>query len=196
MSNLSETPSHNHDVTTGHPVVPAWGLLAQFAGATELLDAIDRLRDDGYRSLEAFAPFPLEGLDERLNFKRSPMPWIILAGGILGGASVYALEYWINLYAYPLNIGGRPLHSWPSFIPAAFEGTILFASLFAILGVILLCGLPRLHHPVFEIEAFKRASMDRFFLAVTSDDAKFDASTLNDRLKEIGASDVWEVPNV
>jgi hypothetical protein len=171
-------------------------VLAQFTGAKELLDAIDHLRDDGYRSLEAFAPFPLEGLDERLKFKRSPMPWIILSGGILGGSSVYALEYWINLYAYPLNIGGRPLHSWPSFIPAAFEGTILLASLFAVFGTIFICGLPRLHHPVFEIEAFKRASTDGFFLAITSDDAKFDASQLTDRFKEIGATDVWEVPNV
>ncbi|MEO8494576.1 MAG: DUF3341 domain-containing protein, partial [Planctomycetota bacterium] len=127
--------------------------------------------------------------------KRSPMPWIILAGGMLGGTAVYALEVWINLVAYPLNIGGRPLHSWPSFIPATFEGTVLIASVFAIVGVILLCGLPRLHHPVFEIEAFKRASTDGFFLAVKADDVQFDAGALRERLTEIGACDVWEVPH-
>lgn len=172
-----------------------WGLLAQFRDADQLLSALDRLRDDGFTSLEAYTPFPVEGLDERLKLKRSPMPWIILSGGILGGSSVYALEYWINLYAYPLNIGGRPLHSWPAFLPPTFEGTVLIASLFALIGVILVCGLPLLHHPVFEIEAFKRASTDGFFLAVTSEDNKFDRSIINDRLKAIGALEVWEVPD-
>ncbi len=155
-----------------------------------------RVRNDGYASLEAFTPFPVEGLEERMEFNRSPMPWIILAGGILGGSSVYALEYWINLDAYPLNIGGRPLHSWPSFIPPTFEGTVLIASLFAVVGVLLVCGLPRLHHALFEVPAFTRASTDGFFLAVKADDANFDLSRVTDRLRTLGATDCWEVPNV
>ncbi len=171
-------------------------MLAQFPDAAELLSAVGQLRDAGFTSIEAYTPFPVEGLGERLQFKHSPMPWIILAGGILGGFSVYSLEYWVNLYAYPLNIGGRPLHSWPSFIPPTFEGTVLVASLFAITGVILVCGLPRLHHPVFEVDAFRRASTDGFFLAVKSDDAQFDNETLSERLEDIGACDVWEVPHV
>jgi len=196
MTDRLEDPRLGHEVMDSQPKLPAGGLLAEFIVANELLEAIDRLREDGFRSLEAYTPFPVEGLDERLGLKRSPMPWIILIGGVLGGSAVYALEYWINVSAYPLNIGGRPLHSWPSFIPAAFEGTILMASLSALVGVVLVCGLPRLHHPVFEIEAFKRAGTDGFFLAVTSEDAKFNTSSLIDRLKEIGACDVWEIPHV
>jgi hypothetical protein len=111
----------------------------------------------------------------------------------LGGTSIYALEYWVNLYAYPINIGGRPLHSWPSFIPPAFEGIVLGASLFAIVGVVLVCRLPRLHHPVFEIEAFKRASTDGFFLAVKATDERFDSEMLRARLLELGGTEIWEV---
>ncbi|MCA9011927.1 MAG: DUF3341 domain-containing protein [Planctomycetaceae bacterium] len=175
---------------------PVWGILAEFSEASELLDGVTRLRERGYTSLEAYTPFPVEGLSERLQFPRSPMPWIVLAGGVIGGCSVYALEYWINLDVYPLNIGGRPLHSWPAFIPATFEGTVLFASLFAILGFILVCGLPRLHHPIFEIEAFKRASTNRFFLVIKSEDPCFEELSLRDSLRELGACGMWEVPHV
>lgn len=181
--------------TTAIAESETWGVLAQFACADELCSAAERVRLAGFKSLEAFSPFPIEGLDKSLALKRSPMPWIILAGGIVGGSSIYSLEYWINLFAYPLNIGGRPLHSWPAFIPPAFEGSVMGASLFAVVGVILVCGLPRLHHPVFEIEAFRRASTDGFFLAVRSDDAKFDASQLMVLLQQAGALQCWEVPH-
>lgn len=184
-----------HD-SIDHEHQQPWGLLAQFRDVDQLLSALDRLREDGFTSLEAYTPFPVEGVDQRLKLKRSPMPWVILLGGILGGSSVYALEYWINLYAYPINVAGRPLHSWPAFLPPTFEGTVLIASIFALIGVILVCGLPRVHHPVFEVEAFKRASHDGFFVAVTSDDKKFDQSILNDRLTAAGALEVWEVPHV
>ncbi len=181
-----------------------WGWLAQYESAEALIRTVEKVAkafDDEPSSqnscrvplhlVEAFTPFPVEGLGEALRYRRSPMPWIILAGGLLGGVLIYALEYWINLYAYPLNIGGRPLHSWPAFVPAAFEGVILGASLFAILGLMWVCGLPRLHHPVFEVEAFKRASTDGFFLAVQSEE-----SEVRERLIELGAAEVWEVPNV
>lgn len=172
-----------------------WGLLAEFPDPESLIAASERLRAAGHLSLDAFVPFPIEGLSSSLGFKRSPMPWIILIGGIIGGTSTYFLEYWVNFYAYPINVGGRPLHSWPSFIPPAFEGTVMISSLFALIGLILICGLPRIHHPVFEIEAFKRASTDGFFLAIKTEDDSFDPTPLTTLLNELGASDVWEVPH-
>ena len=154
------------------------------------------LAEKGYSSLEAYTPFPVKGLGEELQFKRSPVPWIVFVGGVVGGVSIYALQYWVNLYAYPINVGGRPLHSWPSFIPPTFECIVLLASFCAIIGVIVLCRLPRLNHPLFEIEAFKRASTDGFFVAVRSDDEQFDVAKLQDVFTEVGASQSWEVPDV
>lgn len=183
----------NETATTDRIAQNDWGMLAQFRGADELREAAKQLREDGYASLEAFTPFPVPGLGEFIVTKRSPMPLIILIGGLLGGSSIYGLEYWVNLYAYPINVGGRPLHSWPSFIPPAFEGTVLGASFAALIGLILVCRLPRLHHPLFEIEAFKRASIDGFFMAVKSDDAKFDREPLRTRLSELGGTVIWEV---
>lgn len=173
----------------------SWGVLAQFANTGDLRSAIERVRRDGFTSYEAFTPFPVDEVNECLHLRNTPMPWIILVGGILGGASVYALEYWISVFAYPLNIGGRPLNSWPAFIPPTFEGAVLGASAFAILGVILVCGLPRLHHPLFEIEAFKRASTDSFFLAVGSEEANFNSEQVIELLMQAGALECWEVPH-
>ncbi len=174
----------------------SWGVLAQFANAAELRAAIGALQAAGFHRLEAYTPFPVEGLEQDLRLKPTVMPWIILGGGILGGVSVYALEYWINLVVYPLNIGGRPLHSWPSFIPPAFEGAVLLSSLFALVGVVLVCGLPRLNHPLFEIEAFKRASTDGFFVVVRPQNDTFEFDKIEPQLRSAGAQHVWEVPNV
>lgn len=172
-----------------------WGVLAQFADASDLQSAIERVRRDGFKSFEAFTPFPVDEVNECLPLRSTPMPWIILVGGILGGASVYALEYWVSVFAYPLNIGGRPLNSWPAFIPPTFEGAVMGASAFALVGLILVCGLPRLHHPLFEIEAFKRASTDCFFLAVGSAEANYDSEQVMELLKQAGALECWEVPH-
>ncbi|GAA4468041.1 DUF3341 domain-containing protein [Novipirellula rosea] len=173
-----------------------WGFLAQFTKPSDLMDAVRRLREADFIAIETFTPFPIDELNELLPVRRSPMPLVILVGGLIGGASIYLLQYWVNVSAYPINIGGRPLHSWPAFIPPTFECIVLLASLFAFVGVILVCGLPRLHHPLFEIEAFKRASTDVFFVAVRTDDARYDARELRELLTEAGASQTWEVPNV
>lgn len=186
----------NHGTGNARPATRCWGILARFDGADELLHAARTIRRDGYVSLEAFTPFPIEELNEIISGHRSRMPWIIFFGGLFGGVSIYVLEYWVNLYAYPINIGGRPLHSWPSFIPPAFEGTVLGAAIFAFIGILLLCKLPRLHHPVFEVSAFKDASTDGFFLAVKRDDDRFDRDALRTRLLEIGGRMTWEVPDV
>ncbi|KAA5541803.1 DUF3341 domain-containing protein [Roseiconus nitratireducens] len=171
-------------------------LLARFASADDLRSAAQALRDNADISLEAYCPFPIEGLAETLGHGSSPMPKIIAIGGVLGGVSMYGLEYWINVYAYPLNIGGRPLHSWPSFVPPTFELTVLIASIFALLGVLYLCGLPQLHHRLFEIDEFRRASCDGFFLTLELSGADRELRPWRDRLNELGAISVWEVPDV
>ncbi|HRA87174.1 MAG TPA: DUF3341 domain-containing protein [Planctomycetaceae bacterium] len=171
------------------------GLLAEFAGPDELTAAADAVRQDGYVNTDAFCPFPIEGLSRILGKKKSPLPWMVFAGGVTGGVSIYGLAWWVSAVAYPLNIGGRPLHSWPSFIPPTFEGTVLVASLAAFFSVFLLSGLPRLSHSVFEVERFKRASTDAFFLWIASDDAKFDKAATKSRLEAIGAVEIWEVPS-
>lgn len=171
------------------------GLLAEFANPEALILGASGLRDDGYVEMDAFTPFPVEELPEALGRTSSPIPWIVLAGGLLGGSSLFGLALWVSAVAYPLNVGGRPLNSWPSFVPPTFEGTVLFASFAAFLGVFYLSRLPRLHHPVFEIERFRRASTDSFFLLVESTDGKFDRAQTEQRLRDLGASEVWEVPD-
>ncbi len=189
---MSDTSPSNGE----HATTTTWGFLAQFAGPDELTHAIERLRADGYVSLEAYTPFPVAQVIDIMSFKRSPMPRIILLGGVIGGVSIYALQYWINLYAYPINIGGRPLHSWPAFLPPTFECTVLLASFAAIIGLILICRLPRIHHPLFEIEAFKEASTDGFFVSVQAGDERYDTARLTHLMNDIGATHTWEVPNV
>lgn len=174
----------------------AWGVLIEFPDATSLEHAVAALSKAERRQVEAYAPFALEGLAELLYPRRSPLPIVIAVGGLIGSTSMYALQYWICVYANALNVGGRPLHSWPAFIPPTFEIGVLLASLFALLGVIGICRLPRLHHPVFEVEAFKRASTDGFFLSVHqeySNRAVYEE--LARRYSELGATHVWEVPN-
>lgn len=173
-----------------------WGVLGQFKNAESLSAAVQHLRDDETVSLEAFTPYPVDQVNDSMQFKSSPMPLILLLGGIAGGTSMYALEYWINIYAYPLNIGGRPLHSWPSFVPPTFEFTVLIASLAGAIGLVLVCRLPKLHHPVFEVDAFKRASTDGFFLAVKPKSSEVDAEMLRRSLQEVNAFACWEIPNV
>lgn len=161
-------------ISTGNEV-GAYGLLAEFASADALLQAAAAARAGGYRKLDAYTPFPVEGLSEALGMEHTRLPWIVLAGGAVGAIAGYGLQYWVSVIEYPLNIGGRPLHSWPAFIPITFETTILVASLSAVLGMLALNGLPRPHHPLFAVEAFSLASRDRFFLCIEARDPQFDA---------------------
>ena len=186
----------NQRPTDQHAEERLWGILAEYANTESLLRAAEAVSSDGYQTVEAYTPFPVDGLSETLGQSRSRLPWVILTGGILGGTSMYGLQYWINLYAYPLNIGGRPLHSWPSFIPPTFELTVLTASFFALFGVVYVCRLPKLHHPLFEIEDFKRGSHDAFFLVVRDDDVQTDCNKIKNRLRGLGATSLWEVPDV
>ncbi len=160
------------------------GLLAEFDSPDALVRAHDRLRAAGYTRISSWTPYPVRDI-----VKRSPesrVPWIMLGAGALGAASGYWVEWWCNARDYPIDVGGRPLDSIPAFIPIAFESGVLAASLAGFLAMLVSCGLPRLHHPMFEVDGFERASVDRFWLGVDRADPCFDES-VSDALEGAGA---------
>lgn len=144
----------------------ARALLAGFPEAEPLVAAARAARDAGRPALDAFTPYPVEGLAEAVGAGRSPLPWIMLAAGAGAATAAYLLEWWSAKYGYTLNLGGRPLHSWPAFLIAPAEIGVLAAALAGFAGFLALTGLPRLHHPLFERDAFERASQDQFLLAL------------------------------
>jgi hypothetical protein len=170
-----------------------YGLMAEFDTPGALVSAAERARLAGYRRLDAYSPIPIEELSEALELKRTRLPLLVLLGGIAGGLAGYGLEYWSSAIAYPMNIGGRPFHSWPQFIPVTFETTVLGAALTAFVGMWVLNGLPQPYHPVFNVPAFDRASRDRFFLCIEASDPRFDRAETQrflEGLHPIGVSDV------
>ena len=169
------------------------GLMAEFDNPTDLVAAADRARREGYTAMDAYTPFPIEELNDALGLTRNRLPLIVLLGGIFGGTGGYFLEYWTQVIAWPMNIGGRPFHSWPYFIPVTFECAVLGASLCAFVGMLALNGLPMPYHPVFNVPAFARASRDRFFLCIESTDPKFDRYATESFLKNLHPVGVSEV---
>jgi hypothetical protein len=175
------------------PTPPFHGLMAEFGSAQELLDAATRVRAAGYTRTDAYSPFPIHGLAEALGFRERHVAPIVLVGGITGAIAGYGLEYWTQVIDFPQNIGGRPFHSWVSFIPPAFETTILFAAIFAVVGMIALNGLPQPYHPVFNAERFHLASQEAFFLAIEATDPKFDAMATREFLAGLNPAEVVQV---
>src|SRR3954469_25395012 len=149
-------------------------MLAEFGSGPALLAGIRALRDAGVSRFDAFTPYEVAGLEELLAVRRSRLTWIALAAGLAFGGGAYLLQWWINVVDYPLDIGGRPYHSAPAFIPITFEMTVLFAAAAALISALVLGGLPSLWHPVFDDEGFERATFDRFWLAVDRGDAALD----------------------
>jgi hypothetical protein len=171
------------------------GLMAEFGDPSSLVAAAQRATEAGYVNVDAFSPYPIAELNEALDLPRTRLPWIVFFGGITGTIAGYGLEYWASVIAYPLNIGGRPFHSMPSFIVPAYETTILFAAFAAVIGMIVLNGLPKPYHPVFNVPQFEAASNDRFFLLIEARDPRFDRAATRkflEDLKPIGVSDVAE----
>lgn len=167
-----------------------YGVLAEFQTADALVHAARRARDAGYRHIEAYTPFPVEGLSEAVDFPDNRVPLITLLGGIAGGVGGYFMQWYAAVVSYPINVGGRPLHSWPSFIPATFELTILGAALAAVLGMLIANGLPRLQHPLFDVPEFELATRNRFFLCLRTQDV----AAAQDFIGDLDPLFVREVP--
>jgi hypothetical protein len=175
------------------PSPALYGLMAEFATPTALVQAAERARLEGYRQMDAYSPIPIEELSEALGLRRTRLPILVFAGGLLGGIGGYTLEYWTQAVAYPLNVGGRPYNSWPQYIPVTFETTVLGAALCAFVGMWALNKLPMPYHPVFNVPAFARASRDRFFLCIETTDPRFDryqTAKFLESLHPVGVSEV------
>lgn len=181
---------HTHSVEV-EPVV--YGLLAEFEEAEDLLRATQAAREADYRQMEAYTPFPVHGLAEVLGVRNRRLPWIVLAGAIVGGGGALFMQWYSAVIDYPLNVGGRPLASWPAFIPISFEAMILVAGFSAVLGMFALNGLPQPYHPVFNVEAFGLASHDRFFLCIEAKDGQFDLHKTRAFLEAQSPLNVYEV---
>ena len=172
---------------------PIYGLMAEFDTPTALAAAARSVRAKGYRKVEAYSPFAIEEVNEALGLDHNRLPLIVLIGGILGGLTGYLMQYYLAVWDFPINVGGRPLHSWPSFIIITFELTILFAAFATVLGLLGLCGLPMPYHPVFNVPRFALASRNRFFICIESGDPLFDRRQTAEFLRSLEAHEVSEV---
>ena len=176
------------------PRPPIYGLLAEFDSPTALVEAARRAYSEGYRRMDAYSPFPVEELAEAIGFKQTRIPLVVLLGGLFGCVGGFFMQYYANVIGYPMNVGGRPLNSWPSFIPITFEMTILAAALSAVLGMLALNGLPMPYHPLFHLPRFALATRDRFFLCIEATDPKFDTAATRQFLAALKPKEITEIP--
>ena len=169
---------------------PIHGAVAEFADPDEMMTAATQAREAGYRRMDAYSPFPIHGLAEAIGFEDARIPWFAFGGAVFGAVSGFMLLTWVSVIDYPWNVGGRPLLSWPSFIPITFECTVLFAALTAFGSQFFLNGLPKPYNSIFNAKNFDRASQDRFFLCIESEDPNFDAEETQAFLRTLGAEEV------
>jgi hypothetical protein len=196
VDRIQEPALPSGERTAGHATVyqqSRASLMAEFAAADALLEAVRRAREAGYRRLETYAPFAIEGLDEALGLRRTRVPWIMLIFGILGGLSAFLLQWYLAAADYPLNAGGKPYFSWPPFALLAFEFTVLGAALAGFIGMLALNGLPKLYDPVFDAPDFERGSQDRFFLRIDSADPRRGPREVREFLESLRPLAVVEV---
>jgi hypothetical protein len=172
-----------------------YGLMAEFDNVNDVITAARRVYGAGYRKIDAYSPFPLEELSEAIGFQKNGVALVCLIGGLLGGSAAFTLQWWISNVSYPVNIGGRPLNSWPSFIIVTFEMTILFSGLSAVFGMLALNGLPMPYHPVFNVPQFESVTKDHFFIVIFSSDKNYDPAQTRKFLEELGPISVAEVPS-
>src|SRR5467141_138622 len=171
---------------------PIYGMMAEFDSASDLVAAARRTHEAGYKKIDAYSPFPVEELAEAIGFHSNRVALVTLIGAAIGGLSGYLMQYWIATISYPINVGGRPYHSWPSFIVVTFEMTILFGGISAVFGMLALNGLPMPYHPVFNVARFAMATKDRFFLIVFSTDPKYDTTGTRQFLESLGPRSIAE----
>ena len=172
---------------------PLYGVMAEFESPTDLVAAARRVYSLGYRRINGYSPYPIEELAEAIGFTHTSLPLIVFIGGVLGGLGGFFMQYWIEVINYPINVGGKPMNSWPAFIPITFEMTVLCAAFAAVLGMLVLNKLPQPYHPVFNVPDFALATRDRFFLAIEANDAKFNHAEVVDLLNSLGAVAVNDV---
>ena len=171
-----------------------YGIMAAFESPDEVLGAARSSYEQGYRMMEAYTPFPVEGLAEALGYERNRVPAVVFTGGLIGGLLGFFMQWFSAVVNYPINVGGRPLNSWPAFIPITFEMTVLGAALSAVVGVLAMNGLPRPHHPVFGVPDFALASNDRFFLSIQARDPLFDLDATHRMLSDFHPKAISIVP--
>ena len=173
--------------------VPLYGVMAEFENPSDLVAAARRTYEAGYRRINGYSPYPIEELWEAIGFHHTRLPVIVLLGGILGGLGGFFMQYYLAVIAYPLNVGGKPLNSWPAFIPITFEMTILSAAFAAILGMLALNKLPQPYHPVFNAPNFALATRDHVFLVIEANDPRYRHEEVVEFMKGLGAKDVSDV---
>jgi hypothetical protein len=174
---------------------PIYGMMAEFDSASDLVAAARKTHGAGYQKIDAYSPFPVEELAEAIGFHTNRVALVTLIGAAIGGLSGYLMQYWIATISYPINVGGRPYHSWPSFIVVTFEMTILFGGISAVFGMLALNGLPMPYHPVFNVPRFAMATKDRFFLIVFSTDPKYNPTGTRQFLENLNPRSIAEVPS-
>ncbi len=190
---MTEHVSHDLAHEVAEAAVRPYGLVAEFVDEHAILEAARRAYAEGYRRLDAYTPIPVEGLSDLVGFRKSRIPLLMLLGGVAGMVGGFALQYWVHVINYPLNIGGKPLNSVPMWVPITFETTVLLAALTGVLAMIVLNGLPAPYHPLFNVAEFARASQDRFFLAIEATDPRFDMAQTRRFLESLAPASVHEV---
>lgn len=175
------------------PVSPLYGVMAEFDNPSHLVTAARRTYEEGYRRINGYSPYPIEELWEAIGFHRTGLPIIVLIGGIIGGVGGFLMQYYLSVFDYPLNVGGKPFNSWPAFIPITFETTILCAALAAVFGMLALNKLPQPYHPVFNAPNFKLATRDHFFLVIEANDPRYDHDEVVEFLKSLEPKEVTDV---
>jgi hypothetical protein len=173
---------------------PLYGLAAEFDGVDALTEAYGTLRSRGFTRIDVYSPFPLPDLAEDMGVRTGIIPWIAGVAGLVGAIVQYGSQVWMNAIDYPLNVGGRPLHSWPAFIPATIIVAVLWAGAATLIGLLLILRLPRLHHPVFTVPGFERATQNRFFLCLKADDPRFPADDVRNLFSGLHPVSIHEVP--
>jgi hypothetical protein len=188
----SQLPSHPPHPR--HPIAPPlYGVMAEFDNPNRLVAAARRTYEVGYRRINGYSPYPIEELWEAIGFHHTSLPVIVLIGGIIGGLGGFFMQYYLAVFDYPLNVGGKPFNSWPAFIPITFEMTILCAALAAVFGMLALNKLPQPYHPVFNAPNFKLASRDHFFLVIEANDPKYNHGEVVEFLKSLEPKEVTDV---
>lgn len=175
------------------PVSPLYGVMAEFDNPSHLVAAARRTYEAGYRRINGYSPYPIEELWEAIGFHRTGLPIIVLIGGIVGGLGGFLMQYYLSVFDYPLNVGGKPFNSWPAFIPITFETTILFAAFAAVFGMLALNKLPQPYHPVFNAPNFKLATRDHFFLVIEANDPRYNHDEVVEFLKSLEPKEVCDV---